>query len=175
MHARRLAVALVALALVSTACSREAPAPPQRVENAGLGITVAAVPDTFELAAADGETIELVAPEPGGEGRLVIAAGPVLDRGINLVEAVQEVRQWYESTSGATYLGNRELGTPIGTAFTARGTYQRDGEEVEETKVFAIHPLANRLLTVTFTYPPGHSEARVQQLMALLGEIEGLA
>ena len=73
---------------------------------------------------------------------------------------------------GATYHGNRELGAPIGTAFTARGTYPTNGGTVEETWVYAIHPTANRLLTIQFTYPTGETGIRIEQLLELLGEIE---
>jgi hypothetical protein len=77
---------------------------------------------------------------------------------------------------GGSYLGNRELVTPIGAAFTARARYQADGREVEETKVFAVHPAGDRLLIVSYVYPAGgDSQERVQQLLLLLGEIEGLS
>jgi hypothetical protein len=104
---------------------------------------------------------------------VVIAAGPEDDFGINLVEEVKARKSAFESAPGGEYFGNRELGTPIGTAFTARGAYQTGDSKVEETWVFAIHPQGNRLLTVTYTYPTGQSQERVQQLMELLAEIEG--
>jgi hypothetical protein len=143
-----------------------------RVENPQLGIAVAALPDAFEVVTADGETIELVANGPGGTGRAVIAAGPVEQGGINLVEATKERKAWFESKAGAIYHGQRELGTPIGTAFTARATYPMDDSEIEETWVGAVHPGENRLLTITYTYPTGETQTRIEQLLTLLGEIE---
>lgn len=171
MH-KTVSLALPALLILSIACSRSVPPAPVRIENAVLGVAIAALPEGFELVSAEDETIELTVPGPAGPGRAVIAAGPLETSGINLVDATKERREWFESTAGATYFGNRELGTPIGTAFTARGTYPTADGEVEETWVYAIHPAANRLLTITFTYPTGESEERVGQLLALLGEIE---
>jgi hypothetical protein len=172
-RSRRLfLLALVVPLILTVACGKEAPPAPARVENPALGVAIAALPDEFEVVSADGETIELTADGPSGPGRAVIAAGPYETAGINLVDATKERKAWFESTPGAVYFGNRELGTPIGTAFTARGTYPTQDGEVEETWVYALHPTANRILTITFTYPTGESEDRVQQLMALLGEIE---
>ena len=164
---------LALLPLILTAgCGKEAPPEPMRVENQALGVAIASLPEEFEVVSTDGETIELSAVGPSGPGRAVIAAGPYETAGINLVDATKERKAWFESTPGGTYFGNRELGTPIGTAFTARGAYPTEAGDVEETWVYAIHPGANRILTITFTYPTGESADRVPQLMALLGEIE---
>jgi hypothetical protein len=156
----------------SASCGQGEPPEPTRIENPVLGIAIAALPDDFEVVSAVGETIELTAAGAKGPGRAVIAAGPLVMTGINLVDATKERKAWFESTPGATYFGNRELGTPIGTAFTARGVYPTESGEVEETWVYAIHPAANRILTIRFTYPTEESEDRVGQLLALLGEIE---
>ncbi|MDH3254421.1 MAG: hypothetical protein OEM62_05455 [Acidobacteriota bacterium] len=169
---RQRLLPLSTLLILIAACRPGALPEPERVENATLGVAIAALPDDFEVVSADGDTIELTAPGPDGAGTAVIAAGPEESSGVNLVEATKSRKAWYESTPGTTYFGNRELGTPIGTAFTARGSYPTATGVVEETRVFALHPGANRLLTITFTYPTGESDKRVQQLMALLGEIE---
>lgn len=176
---RPSALALLVSFFLLPGCSREAPQPaarePVRVENPQLGIAIADLPDAFDVVSAAGETIELVADGPAGAGRAVIDVGPVQSGGINLIETTKERRAWFESQPGAIYHGNRELGTPIGTAFTARATYSTDSGEVEETWVCAVHPGENRLLTITYTYPTGETEARIEQLLALLGEIEGVA
>jgi hypothetical protein len=175
---RSLALALLASLGLLPGCSREAPQSaarePVRVENLQLGIAIADLPEAFDVVSAAAETIELIADGPAGAGRVVIDAGPVQSRGINLIEATKERRTWFESQPGAIYHGNRELGTPIGTAFTARATYSTDSGEIEETWVCAVHPGENRLLTVTYTYPTGETESRIEQLLALLGEIERL-
>ena len=165
-------LAFMAPLLLTSACGKNVPLEPVRVENQVLGVAIASLPEGFEVVSTDGETIELMAAGPNGPGRAVIAAGPLTSSNINLVDVTKERKAWFESTPGATYFGNRELGTPIGTAFTARGTYPTESGEVEETWVYAIHPGEYRLLTVTFTYPTGESQERVGQLMELLGEIE---
>ncbi len=167
--------ALLALALGGCPPPEPPPEPlaGPRVESPELGIALASVPPPFQVAVNDGETLELTAPGPGGDGRAVFRRGPVESGGINLIEAVKAKKAEFEATEGATYFGNRELGSPIGTAFTARASVPGPQGEVEETWIFAIHPGENRLLTLTYTYPPGESEERVQQLLALFGEVEG--
>jgi hypothetical protein len=163
----------VALLLLVAGCARPTPAPStaaERVESRGMGLAIAALPEPFEVSINDGERLELTAPE----ARLTIAIGPERVAGINLVDEIESRKKWFEAAQGGGYFGNRELMTPIGTAFTARGTYEQPGGAVEETWVYAIHPSANRLLTLTYTYPTGQSQDRVQELVAVLGEIEGI-
>lgn len=172
---RRLVPAgLVPVALVLLAgCAQPTAAPPaavERVESPGMGLAIAALPEPFDVAVNDGERLELTAPE----ARLAIAIGPERVAGINLVDEIEARKEWFEAAEGGGYFGNRELMTPIGTAFTARGTYAQATGAVEETWVYAIHPSANRLLTLTYTYPTGQSQERVQELVAVLGEIEGI-
>lgn len=168
---------LIALAATALHCAK-APDPvpaviePERVVNQDLGIAIAALPEAFSVITDSGPTLELEAVTELGTGRVVIAAGPEQQFGINLVNSVKERKALFEAAPDGQYFGNRELGTPIGTAFTARGAYAGPDGPVEETWVYSIHPAANRLLTVTYTYPPGESEARVNQLLLLLGEIE---
>ncbi|MCP4200354.1 MAG: hypothetical protein GY769_00275 [bacterium] len=174
----RRSLLFLALAAATLHCAK-APEPElatlERVENAGLGVAIAELPEAFSVVNASGPTIELVAAGESGSGRAVVAAGSEETFGINLVEAVKERKAWFEEAPGGRYFGNRELGTPNGTAFTARGSYDGESGPVEETWVYTIHPAANRLLTITYTYPTGESEERVNQLLLLLGEIEGLA
>ncbi len=147
---------------------------PERVENRDLGIAIAALPSAFSVANASGPEIVLEAAGAAGSGRAVITAGPEEQFGINLIEAIKERKALFESAPGGEYFGNRELGTPTGTAFTARGAYDGEYGPVEETWVYSIHPMANRVLTITYTYPTGESQERVGQLLELLGEIQGI-
>lgn len=166
---------LLALAATVLHCAK-APeaevAEPERVVNHELAIAIAALPEAFTTITSSGPTIELEAAGETGTGKVVIAAGPVDQFGINLVNEVKARKALFEAALDGQYFGNRELGTPTGTAFTARGAYTGENGPVEETWVYSIHPSANRLLTITYTYPPGESEARVNQLLLLLGEIE---
>ena len=177
MKTKTALLILLGVAAVS-ACARKPAvevAEPVRVENADLGIAIAALPEAFSIVRASGSTIELEAGGEAGTGNVVITAGPEETFGINLVEAVKERKALFESAPDGQYFGNRELGTPNGTAFTARGGYTSDTGPVEETWIYSIHPGANRLLTITYTYPQGESEERVNQLLLLLGEIEKLS
>jgi hypothetical protein len=174
----RKSLFLLAFAVTIIQCAR-APEPEStefvRVENPELGIAIAALPEAFSVVKASGPTLELAANSQAGSGNAVITAGPNEVYGINLVESVKERKALFEAAPDGQYLGNREFGTPNGTAFTARGVFTGDSGPVEETWVYTIHPTANRLLTITYTYPTGESEERVNQLLLLLGEIEGLA
>ena len=51
----------------------------------------------------------------------------------------------------------------------------RIGTEIEETVIFALHPDADRIMTITYRYPAGvDSSVRVQQLFDVLGAVEGV-
>lgn len=177
--ARRTAwIAIVTAALATGACQEPAPAPVAgpRVENADLGLALASVPVGFELTSSDTEAIRLTGDTPATTGgSIVITVGPEEDGGINLV-AESQARIDRFGELGGTSFGSRELQGPIGTAFTVRGRRPGDSGEVEETWIYAIHPSANRLVTVVHEYPPGDdTEARVMQGIEVLGEIEAAA
>ena len=168
------------LVLLALGCASPAPEPePEpaapRVENPALGLAVAAVPAPFTVAENSGETLVFSAGGPTDEGQLEVLVGPVETSGINLIEAVKAKRADFESAEGGEYYGNRELGTPLGTAFTARGAYATEAGRIEESWIFAIHPMENRILMLRYAYPDGEGQERVAGLMEIMGEIEGLA
>jgi hypothetical protein len=171
-----IAAILALLGLGLAGCKTEATAPPaarERLENTELGLAIAAVPAAFEVADNLGESLRLTAP--GLDGAVVeITVGPLQLGGINLVDVVKERREAFEADG--LYFGNRELMTPNGPAFTARGQMSGPDGPVEETSVYSLHPDgSDRLLTVTYRYPGGgDSQARVGELLELLGEIEPL-
>jgi len=169
-------VVLFGMSLVGTACQAppSAPAGPQRVENSELGLAIAALPEAFEVVSNQGSDLSLTAPGPNGAGSVEIGVGPTGSTAINLPAEAKATRQYFEALPEGRYFGNLELVAPIGSAFTARGAYDRDGGRVEEIRVFALHPKQSRLLTLTFVYPEGEGSERMQQLATLLGEIEGL-
>lgn len=154
-----------------------APEAGPRVENAALGIALGSIPVPFELRHGEADTLVLARVlDEGGEGLVLIAAGPVETGGINLVEVAKQRNADFAALEGGESFGNRELGTQIGPAFTARGSYDSDGSRVEETWIFTLHPGENRLLRLSYRYPAGgDSGGRVNELMELLGEVEALA
>ena len=169
-------LAVLATAVLLGACffsvTPPEPAFGERVESPGLGIALARLPSAFQVAVNSPDEFVLTSPGVAGDGRAVFGLGPVSEAGINLIEAVKAKKAEFEA--GGTYFGNRELGTPIGTAFTARGAWPREGGDIEEIWVFAIHPGENRLLTLAYSYPAGESQTRVGELTDLLGEVEAL-
>jgi hypothetical protein len=144
------------------------------MSNPALGIRLASVPAEFEVTANQGLQIELAPADPSVEGRVWFEVGPV-EEGLNLVAVVKGHQRRIEELPGADYKGGQELVTPLGTAFYSRGRYLAGMTETEETVVFVRHPAEIRLLTVTYRYPAGvDSSVRVQQLLDLVGEVEGI-
>lgn len=150
------------------------PEPAQRVENAEVGIVLADVPDFFALEINDGSRLELVPADGATAGRVFVRAGEPESGGINLVAAVEEHKEAILAASGE-YQGQRELGTPLGTAFYSRGRYLDDGgQTTEETVIFMVHPRGDRTLQLVYRYPAGDdSKERIQdQLFSLLEVLE---
>lgn len=164
------------IGLLGPACQTPEPvtAGPQRIENPDLGIAIAALPEAFEVEVDQGSDLRLTAPGPNGAGSVEIGVGPEGASAINLPAEAKAMQQHFESLENGQYFGNLELVAPIGSAFTARGAYDGEDGRVGEIRVFALHPVQSRLLTLSFVYPEGEGKERMQQLATLLGEIEGL-
>jgi hypothetical protein len=177
LNISRVICAAIALSgFVWAGCSGsqpEVPAP-ERVENHTLGIALATLPSPFAVTVNEGSRLELQTSAETGDATMFFEATAEVSGGINLVAEAESMEEWFQSQEGGQYFGNLELGTPIGPAFTARGSYSLAGVEVEELRVFAIHPVSNRLLRMTYRYPPGEGKERIQQLAEVLGEVEGL-
>jgi len=176
-------ITALALAFGATGCRRaqepEAAPAGERIENAATGVAIAALPPVFRLVAIDGERIVLGMSEEGAAGELVITPGEPEIGGINLVAAVENHQQEILNRPGGEYKGQRELDSPLGTAFYSRGRYRasEDGDALEEeTVIFLVHPWGDRTLQLIYRYPAGEdSTERIQDhLFALLGEIEEL-
>jgi len=171
---------ILASIAIGLAAGCQSPAPPepaaQRIENAALGIAVAAVPEGLEVAVNDGERLELVPAGDAATGRIEVSCGAPSLGGVNLVAAVQEHEAEIRAREGGEYRGQRELAGPLGTAFYSRGVYPGAAGPTEETVLFAIHPDGDRVLRLTYRYPAAaDSGERVGQLLALLAELEPLA
>ncbi|MFQ5349307.1 MAG: hypothetical protein ACE5EG_02560 [Thermoanaerobaculia bacterium] len=165
---------LLALALTGCGAGTNVPAAAERVESPDLGLAIAALPAAFEVAENMGETLRLTAAEVDGAS-VEITVGPLQLSGINLVEVAKARRSEFEG-EGKLYFGNRELMTPNGPAYTTRGQLTSPDGPVEVTSVYSLHADgSDRLMTVTYRYPGGgDSQARVAELLELLGEIEAL-
>ncbi len=165
--------ATLALAIVSCQAAPPGSSSSARIENPDLGLAIATLPKLFEVETNDADSFQFRSTD--GHGLLWIEVGPEQTAGINLVEEVKERRTWFQEAREGYFFGNRELRTPHGTAFTARGAYSGEEGRVEETWVYTLHPAANRLVTLTYRYPSGSdSEQRVSELLEFLGEVEAL-
>ena len=93
---------VVAVGMLQCAKTPDATAPELlRVQNADLGVAIAALPEAFSVVTASGPTIELSASGEAGAGTAVIAAGPEEAFGINLVDAVKERKALFEGAVGS--------------------------------------------------------------------------
>ena len=179
---RRLVAATIPifLALILAAC--EAPsdtAPveersqPSSIENPELRLRLVGVPSEFEVTTNRARDLVLGHTDPAVGGEVVIVALPP-EEGQNLVSAVAFHEAFIENQEDGDYQGGQELVGPLGTAFYSRGRFTLDGETVEETTIFSLHPDGDRILTLRYRYPAGvDSSVRVQQLFDLLATIEG--
>lgn len=178
---RTLLPALPLLLLVAACGGFEPEAPPaadapagERVESPALGIAVAHLPEGLAVAANQGTELVL---KPAGErpGTLRVEVAPPSRAGVNLVQAINDHKAAVEAQPEGEYRGQVELMGPLGTAYASRGRYTAEGGPIEELIVFTIHPAGDRLLSLIYSYPvPDDTEARRDELMTLLGEIEGL-
>lgn len=176
---RRLIAILCLGGLV--ACQTSSPPEPEepasvRVESPGLGLAIASLPEPFEVVRNDDETLELRPREGLPPGRLWFENGPVVEGGINLVELVKTQRAAFEALPGGSFSGNNELLLPDGRpAYYSRGRFEENGSQVEEFRIFSVHPIENRLLTIFYRYPAGSDSAdRLNDLLLVVGEVEGL-
>jgi hypothetical protein len=168
--------AAICSALILSTCARTPETPPDpSVTNQVLGIRLASLPSDFQVSLNEGEHLELVPVESSVEGRVTFSVGQ-RETGINLVAAVKGHQRRVEERPEADYRGGQELVTPLGTAFYSRGRFLTGLTESEETAIFVKHPSESRLLTIAYRYPAGaDSSVRVQQLLDILGELEGVS
>lgn len=180
---RRLAATTVPIFLAMTLAGCGAPsdtvpeeeaAQPSSVENPVLRLRLVDPPSEFEVTANQGGDLVLSHTDPAVGGDIVIVALPPED-GQNLVSAVAFHQAFVENQEDGDYQGGQELVGPLGTAFYSRGRFTLEGEAIEETKIFTLHPDGDRILTLRYRYPSGvDSSVRVQQLFDLLATVEGL-
>ena len=173
---RSLTAAVVICCLLAVACGSRQPAGPveETVVNEALGLRLSPLPSDFEVAVNRQADLELAPAGEGVEGRVTFLVGEE-ETGINLVAAVKRHQQWIEEQPEASYEGGQELMTPHGTAFYSRGRFLLGLSPIEETVVLLKHPTQSRLLTIRYRYPAAaDSSVRVQQLLDIVGALEGL-
>ena len=175
LHPTTLAIGLLAIVL-ATGCSggavEEVSAPPPP-SNPDLNLAFSAIPSGFEVVQNDAEAMRLAPTDPEDASVFWVEVGEASDFGIPITEIVTAQKELFEALPDGDFGGNNELMTLHGRAFYSRGRYTHEGAQVEETRVFQIHPTENRLITFHYRYPAGDDSAeRVQQLLFWLGELE---
>ena len=170
---------ITASSLLIGSCNRQ-PEPeiveptPMVVENNELRLRIAGVPGNFKTVTNDGDELILSVADPAIEGEILFANKPP-EAGQNLPAELRSHEELIEEREGGDYLGAQELTSQLGTTYYSRGRYLLDGSLIEETTIFALHPYADRITTITYRYPAGDdSSERVQQLFDVLGVVEGL-
>jgi hypothetical protein len=170
-------IALLSVAVLALgACGKAGPEDPKklpRVENPAMGVAIGAVPPAFSLISNEGAEIHLDRKEGKGEVTMLVERPEV--GGVNLPQMVRDWKEIYEGMEEGKYLGQVELTTQFGPAYTVRGSYQKDGVATEERRLFALHPNGDEVLTFVYTYPEGNnSRERTDELFELVTEIESL-
>lgn len=157
-------------------------AEPTVLEDAELGLAVVVPPGSpFEPVPGEDGEIRLRFPgnEDFSEGTVIYAAEPEQYFGVNLVEAVNEREVEVEERPQGEFLGQVELGHEVlGTAYSTRSRHVEDGRQIEEIRIFAVHPTGNRLLHMTYRYEPapGQTQARMMdQAFEAFGYLEPLS
>jgi hypothetical protein len=181
-------LALLGLVLLPAGCSREATedAVPDTadvsISNQELEVTLQKVPDGMVVKINEGRNLILspATPEHGVLLKVEVGAPEV---GVNLVAAVQEHQDHIEDLPGGTYNGKTELICHLGTAFLSRGQFDQppsedgliEGVRIEESRVFALHPSQDRLLSLVYSYPaPSGPEGTSSRAKALLAVLESV-
>lgn len=174
-HYLFVALALAGLGIGACQSPESEVATPARVENPALNIAIADVPAPFVLDSNQDTVLRFTTGAGEADGLLRFEVGPLSSSPINLVEEVKARRTAFEETEGGRYFGNRELATPHGPAYTARGAIEGSDGVIEEIWIYTIHPSEYRLLTLVYSYPSAEDSAeRAGQLMSILGEVESV-
>ena len=127
----------------------------------------------FELACELLETTETPAGPPGS---IWLEVGEPSDFGIEIDDVAKSHKPFYEGMPEGVHLAGRQIIGPLGPARYTRGRFLGDdGVTQQQIRLFMLHPLENRLVTLVSQHPAGDdgdSRGRITQLLVLLGETE---
>jgi len=170
----------VCLLLLATAGCQEpepppSPAAPQPVKSPEAGLRLSDLPDGFRLVAVNAGEILLERKPELPPGTAVVTATSEQAAGVNLFAAVNEQKEEIESRPEGRFYGQTELGSHLGPAYLTRGRWTENGQEMEEMRLFSLHPQGNRMLVITYRYAlSGDTKDRAEQAMEILGMVESL-
>ncbi len=166
-----LALTLLLLAACQPGDGRE-PAAEEVLVNQALNLHLASVPETLRVETNQGSELVL-APADERSGRLWFEVGEPSEFGIDVVALANAQKDLFLAEPGGSFSGANKLIAHLGEAAYGRGQYDLDGQRVEETRIFAIHPADNRQLVLSYRYPAGDdSSARVTELLDVMARIE---
>ncbi len=127
----------------------------------------------FELACELLETTETPAGPPGS---IWLEVGEPSDFGIEIDDVAKGHKPFYEGMPEGVHLAGRQIIGPLGPARYTRGRFLGDDAVTQQQiRLFMLHPLENRLVTLVSQHPAGDdgdSRGRITQLLVLLGETE---
>lgn len=175
MAERCWAAVLTGVVALGLGCSGESRGPGQRfdLEIADAGVVLRRVPLGVQVERGADGRVTLV-PQRGA-GRIEFAMSDPVAGVVDPLGPARAVQDELARLPEGRFFGSQELRTPLGRAFTARGRFLVGAETVEQVRVVAAHPWGDRFLTAVFTYPASDDTAdRVQMLLAVFGEVEGL-
>ena len=127
----------------------------------------------FELACELLETTETPAGPPGS---IWLELGEPSDFGIEIDDVAKSHKPFYEEQPEGIHLAGRMVMGPLGPARYTRGRFLGDDAVTQQQlRLFMLHPIENRLVTMVYQHPAGDdgdSRGRITQLLVLLGETE---
>ncbi len=142
------------------------------LEEEGLGVLD--LPDGCTRVEPGGHALELacelletLANPAGPEGRIHLELGEPTDRHIELVDISvletirEEHRTLFEALPGGEFLGagGAIIYGPFGPSRYTRGRYRAEnGEMLQRIRLFTVHPMQNRLVSLVYDHPPGNDD-----------------
>lgn len=179
MTSKPVFAALLSFALLVSlgSCRHQQAAASGPIVNRALDLTLDSLPSAFKVKTNKGDQFVLETTDPSLPGTVTFSVSKPGLGGVNLVAAVKDRKAAFEAAKDGKYLGNQELMTPLGSAFTARGRYtDAQGQKIEEIWVYLLHPKGDRLLSIDYHYPVGdYARQRAQEILDLLGDIHAPA
>ena len=122
------------------------------------------------------ELVETTETPAGPAGRIWLELGEQSEFGIEIDDEAKSHKPLYEEMPEGVHFGGRQILGPLGPARYTRGRFLGDdGATQQQIRLFMLHPLENRLVTIAYQHPAGDdgdNRGRITQLLVLLGETD---
>lgn len=132
------------------------------LESVPTGFTASVTADVLRLTRVDGAV-------------LTIARGTDGQASADLTAAVTAEKARLLALPSGSYLGFVELLSHLGRGYLTRGRYRQGAAEMEEIRVFAVHPREpQRAIVLSYIYSASSSsQARADEALSVLAKIMG--